>query len=986
MRKLLFFSLFLTLCCATATAEGGSQAHFDRAMSLYRSKMWSAAGKEFTKAREAIDQPLSPCGLQCDYMLTMCAWLAGDPDARLRAERFLQDNPHTVYHNDVLMVLACELYREGDYGRALPALLAVAPSDLAPGMHDEYYFKLGHCYFCSGNDAQAAHAMSQVSKNGRYSSAATYYTAYMDYAAGRYAQAKAGFQSIAADPAYGSIVPFYLIQIEFLQNNYTYVTSRADELIARSTRPRAMETARITAESWYHLGDNRQALRYMDLFRQLGGVMQRNENYIEGYCLYMQQDCTDAAAALGQVVGPEDALSQNAAYHLAGCYLQLGKKREAMQSFSIAGAGHYDEQVREDALFNYGKLQYELGGGVFNEAINVLTRYIKEYPASPRVPQAREYLLSAYYNSRNYEAALDAIMLIPNPDNNIKAALQKITYFRALEYHAAGDDAEADRLLRISAANRYNAKYTALSSFWRGEMAFGRGDYNGAIPFYKEYISLSPASEPEHPMAHYALGYCYFNLKQWGEASTWLGKYLALGPVDRQLLADTYNRLGDVRYSSRSFWPAMEEYDRAIKLDTPQRHYAEWRRAMVLGMVDRVPRKIESLQQIVDKGQGAYVPEALYELGRTYMSQEQFSQAASTLGKYVESYPAGPSAMDALGDLALIYQNLGRSDDALGYYKRMVAAAPNSAASKDALAGIRSIYVERNDVEGYFAYAAAAGVETDMTAVQRDSLAYASAERQFMHSPDARGAKALKGYLDNYPKGAYRPQALYSMASALENANDKAGAKEALKALSGLYFNDYTVRGLENLARLQEADKEYPAAAVSYREMSRTASTAVTVNRALEGYLRCSRLTPGADMAAVAAEVLDSPYAGKDAVRQAEFLRAGTLPAAEALPIYEKLSVESLTAEGAESAYRVIAARVQSGQLDEARKRVFALSSQNSPHSLWVGRSFLLLGDIYAREGDTFQARATWQSIVDGYPDQTDGVVEQARANIKKLK
>ncbi len=48
--------------------------------------------------------------------------------------------------------------------------------------------------------------------------------------------------------------------------------------------------------------------------------------------------------------------------------------------------------IAEDALFNYGKLQYELGGGVFNEAINVLGRYLERYPDSPRADEARELL------------------------------------------------------------------------------------------------------------------------------------------------------------------------------------------------------------------------------------------------------------------------------------------------------------------------------------------------------------------------------------------------------------------------------------------------------------------------------------------------------------------------------------------------------------------------------------------------------------------
>ena len=51
-----------------------------------------------------------------------------------------------------------------------------------------------------------------------------------------------------------------------------------------------------------------------------------------------------------------------------------------------------------------------------------------------------------------------------------------------------------------------------------------------------------------------------------------------------------------------------------------------------------------------------------------------------------------------------------------------------------------------------------------------------------------------------------------------------------------------------------------------------------------------------------------------------------------------------------------------------------------------MGKAFLLLGDVYVKKNDAFQARATYQSIVDGYADRTDGVVEEAQQKIDALK
>ena len=74
------------------------------------------------------------------------------------------------------------------------------------------------------------------------------------------------------------------------------------------------------------------------------------------------------------------------------------------------------------------------------------------------------------------------------------------------------------------------------------------------------------------------------------------------------------------------------------------------------------------------------------------------------------------------------------------------------------------------------------------------------------------------------------------------------------------------------------------------------------------------------------------------------------------------------------------------GKLDEAEKEVYALAEQNLPYQYWVGKAFLILGDIYVQKNDAFQAKATYQSIIDGYTDKTDGVVAAAQEKINALK
>jgi len=58
---------------------------------------------------------------------------------------------------------------------------------------------------------------------------------------------------------------------------------------------------------------------------------------------------------------------------------------------------------------------------------------------------------------------------------------------------------------------------------------------------------------------------------------------------------------------------------------------------------------------------------------------------------------------------------------------------------------------------------------------------------------------------------------------------------------------------------------------------------------------------------------------------------------------------------------------------------------KNSPHQYWLAKSFILLSDIYLKNGDEFQAKHTLKSIVENYPDQNDGIMEITKQKLQVM-
>ncbi len=70
--------------------------------------------------------------------------------------------------------------------------------------------------------------------------------------------------------------------------------------------------------------------------------------------------------------------------------------------------------------------------------------------------------------------------------------------------------------------------------------------------------------------------------------------------------------------------------------------------------------------------------------------------------------------------------------------------------------------------------------------------------------------------------------------------------------------------------------------------------------------------------------------------------------------------------------------------MDKAEKVIFAYSGTGTAGVL-ASQGLILLGDVYVRKGDNFQARATYQSVADGYSPADDGIVAEAKERIAKL-
>ena len=973
-----------------AAADSQSEL-LGRAKSLLEHGRYADARHEYMRLKDVA--PADDLGLiqQAEYGLTVCAVELDDNVAEQRMVGFLDRYPGSVHAADIRFRLALHYCEKEQWQDAKREFEAVNYKALTRADRERYDVRMGYIEFLSGNYDKAVEYFDRVPAGGTASDHAIYYKAYIAYSRGNIDAAYSGFSALKSSEIYSALIPFYLVQLEFDRGNYKYVTDNCDQLIANSSGAERTAVMRLAAEAWFRQDNYRQSRQYITTYaKSIEGSMSREDNYLLGYTSYRTADYAGAVEPLKAACNGTDNLAQNASYHLADCYIRLGDKKNAIRAFAMAADEHYNNEISEDALFNYGKLIFETGGGMFNEPINILTRYITRYPNSTRTAEAKELLIAAYYNSRDYDMAYDAIRAFPNPDGSMKTALQKIAYYKGIEAFDEGDYGKARQSLEESLAVGVSPKYNALCAFWLGEIAYQIGDMEQAATQYNYYIKRAPRNAKEYKMALYNLGYAQIARENIPAAKSALEGFIWLYKNRDAYRADGYNRLGDVNFLLQDYTTAVKNYEGAIALGTEQRHYALYRRAVSLGLLGKQSPKIESLQKIVAAKEGDYVDDAAYELGRTYVSAERYADGAKVLEALVTDYPTTPYMTAAMLDLGLIYFNLGDAERSLSSYDRVISTAPQSQAAKDAMTSVREIYVSKGDVNSYFAYAERTGVECDLSAMTRDSLSYRSAEQIYLAGRTVESISHFEDYIANNPKGYYIDDALFCLSDSYLKCDSLDRAMERMKLLSDRPVNRYTVPVLEKLADVASEHKMYTESAAAYRRLYSVVEQPQARQKAAKHYVDMTILDAEDELTlAMADDVETMTDIEQSALRKARFSKGKVLAKRgktdEAMEIFRALSDNKDDVVGAESAYLVIAHHFDKGEHEQAEKLVYELADSKTSHSYFLGRAFIVLGDIYAAKGDAFQARATYQSIVDGYTPVDDGVVEEAKMKIQKL-
>lgn len=988
--------VFLLICALQPAFAQQRHSHYDpskkyeKALELFTKQQYSAARKQFRDF--LLEEPEAPINnrINAEYYSAISGAELFHPDAEAEIVAFIDRHPESLKAKTAWFEAARVLYRQKKFKKAAAYFEKTDLRYLNNEEIAEYYFKTGYAYFNIEDYNRASKNLSEILKvESRYKTAAIYYYAHVAYQNNNLNTANEYFRMLDSSETFGPLVPYYIIQIKYEQKRYDEVIDYYKTIESRTDLKNRAEIDRYVAESYYGKGDYRQALKMFESFEKTYPKLSREDYYQLGYCNYQAGNHARATTYFEKTVNTRDAMQQTAYFNMGDCFLKIKNKQSAYNAFRFASRDTFDRKIQEDALFTYAKLSFELNYQPV--AINAMNELLATFPESKYKDEANEILAQLLITTRNYKDALASLDKIRSRSPKANAAYQKVAYFRAIELFNDKDYEKAIGLFNKAITNESDQMIRANAMYWKAEAIYAQGQYDAALKQYRIFIFNPPSiNSPLYNSAHYNLGYCHFKLENYSESNSWFRKYIR---NKQETTTSKYNdaliRIGDGSLVLKEYDNALSFYNQAIDAKAKSSDYALFQTGIIRGIRGENTEKARIMDKLVSSyPKSIYAAAAYFEKGEALLSEGNFKGAEDIYRKVSRDYPNSDYARKAMLKTGLALYNQQQDEKALAVYKDLVKKYPGTNECVAALTGIKNIYVSAGNPDGYFDYVKEVP-SVNVSAGAQDSITYEAAEQLYMKGEHQKASKGFEEYIRKFSNGYYALNARFYKAECDYRI------KENSKALDGyLYVTEqprsiFTEKSLLRAAQILSAENRCGEALALFERLEGTADLRENVIEAQAGQMRC--YFKGSDYTKTrlyADRLIAGDKVSNDLVREAHLLNARAAMALNDLLTAEKefafVAKVPNSEAGAEAKYSMAEIQFLNGNYKDSQKKCFDLINQSPSYEFWIGKSFLLLGDNYLALKDTFQAKATYKSLVENYePTPNDREDLRAKATEK---
>ncbi len=983
---LFVIGLFVDLSAQQSAIYTNELVQYNQAVELYNNKQFLAAQNLFDKVRDNVDD--ENIDANCTYYIANCAVWLNQKGADQLLENFVKQYPTSIKRNAAYLDAATYYFDNGKYAYARKWYEKVDQSSLSRSQKEKYNFNNGYAYFKIQRFNEAKRYLKRVQDSPEYGAKAKYYLGFIAYEGDNYQEADKLFDEVKDLDQYNKNLSYFQSDMNFKSGKFEEAIREGLTQLPKSKPSEKSELNKIIGESYFNLGDYEKSIPYLKQYKGRKGKWTNTDYYFLGYAYYKKGNYESAISEFNKIVDGRNATAQNAYYHLAESYLKTDKKQQALNAFKNASEMDFEAKIKEDALYNYAKLSYEIGNS-YESAPNVLLRYLDEYPKSTFKDDIKELLISSYITSKNYKEAMD--LLEGSRNFADKGVYQKVAFYRGVEIYRQNNYQEAVIYFDKSLKQQIDPNFTARALYWKAECDYMRNDFDEALISFKQFQgSQGASSTKEYREIDYNLGYTYFKLKEYKQAAKYFENFAKTRDVEPLRQIDAYLRLGDSHFISSKYWPAMEAYNKAIQGKGPNSDYAHYQKAISYGFVNKHDQKIKDLEMfLLQYPRSTYRDDAMFALGDVYVSENKTERGIQAYDRLIRELPRSSYIPKALLKQGLVFYTGDQGNKALAKFKKVVADYPGSDEAIQAVNTARLIYVDLGRTNEYASWVKGLSF-VDVTDADLDNTSFEAAEKQFLENNDNAAIAGFEKYLDEFPNGLHALKSHFHVAQLYFKKGDKNEAIPHYEFVLQNERTEFTEQALARLSQIHLENRNYEKAIPILERLERDADYPQNVIFAQSNLMKSYyQLLDYQNTIAYADKVLANPKIQDDVKSDAKIFSAraalktnNMVLAKSAYQEVQKIATGELAAE---ALYYEAYFKHEDGSFKSSNGTIQKLAKDYSGYRRYGAKGLVLMAKNFYGLKDAYQATYILESVIKNFSDFPD-VVDEARVELKIIK
>lgn len=956
---------------------------YKQAQEYYRLGNYPLAQERFSEALEFENKNTQVFSkvhqIDAAYHKAICSKHLSKEDAPYLLTKFIEEHGNNRLYNSLANYQLGELfYNKRNYRGALSCFEEIYEDDLSSFDYEHFKFIQAYSHFNLKQFDEAYDYFSKVSRmKGQHFVDASYYMGYLAFEKGDYDNAVQNFLVIEQEDRYRNILPYYITQIYYKQGKGDKILSYTIPKLDQSGLKYKTQMNKIVGQTFYDRKQFDRALPYLAYYVEYSNKVSKEDLYLLAYTQYQFGQYDKAIENFLELNTLKDNFGQNAAYHLADCYIKVGDKEKARTAFQQASRMEADPEIKRIAAFNHAKLSYELG--LQGEAISSIIEFINVYPSAPETNASKSILADLLGQTNNYSKAIEIIETIPNKNESLKKTYQRACYAKAVELYNSGQATPAMQHFEKAQIYQIDSKLSGLTHYWKGHLFYNQGDFITSESSFKKYLQNPVQTATANAgIANYTIGYIYYTQKKYKDAGGYFAKAMSGLSSNQKIYSDAVLRSGDCAFINRDYSSAKKRYKEVIKKNMEGIDYAIYQNGMIAGLQQNYAEKIKVLNGLSKNyPKSYYSDDAVYQIAVTQAFQQKYNESIMSLQKLVEQYPDSKYYRQALSDLGVMYYNIEEYSASIIYYDKLIKDYPNSPEAQEAVFNLKEVYMAMGDSDAYFDYIEESP-DIEISTSGQDTIMYQFAESFYEKGECLKAVGEFDKYLRANPQGAFRLYAHFYRGDCLYQKKRYSQASKDFDYVVKQKANMFSEKALMRGARIAFViNKNDEKAFQYYKKLLGIASQPEITTEALKGLTK-SGYSLGNDDAVekYGKKLLSDRRASANDKLEANFFLAKIAykknDLTNAQQTFKSVAEKSTNEIGAEARYLLAEILFKQNKLEEAKTASFRVDRETPEQEYWVVKAFVLLGDIYAKKGDLYQAKQTLQSIVENYSGDED--------------